>query len=1316
MRNRGRVRAPVPLLIAACLGLTLFTGGQFTAAAQPPPPATALPSADGTAPADYTPAGCNTPDVKKGFARCFAMVRTHSDRRIRPDAQAPPSTALSPADIRQAYHLPDGGEGRTVAIVDANGDSHAEQDLAAFRSQYGLPACTTANGCFRQVDQRGGADFPADDPDWGMETSLDLDAVSAVCPACHILLVQADSASVDDLGAGVDTAVSLGAKYVSNSYGVDGETSTETAYDQHYDHPGVAVAAATGDQAHVQSWPATNPNVIAVGGTKLTRDAGSARGWNESAWAGGGSGCSLYEPQPAYQAGLETGCDKRATADIAADADPASGLAVYDTLGADGWLQVGGTSLATPLVTAMYALAGTPAPDTYPVTYPYIDQKGLFDVTQGTNASCGDVTCTAGPGYDGPTGLGTPDGVGALAFGAHGTVTGRITDAASHDPVTGAAVEIADTAAGRTYHATTDGTGHYSLPVAVGHYDVTATMFGYHPATLSGVSVTDGNSATADLALTPVPSQTLSGTVTDNAEHGWPLYAKITVDGYPHGAVYTDPYTGRYTVNLPEDKTYSLHVAPVYPGYGTADLQVPLGDTGTRRDVAIDVDRTGCTAPGYAYPAASDFEGWTGPAPRQGWSVTDSATSGFAWEFDDPDQQWNLTGGSGNFAVADPFDHGGAAEDTELVSPVMDMSHQSAELQFDAAFLAAPDSTADVGLSVDGGTTWTTVWHHDTTDFVGHVDLPVPQAAGHSRVKVRFHFAGQGLTLWELDNVRVGTCVSVPGGLVAGTVTDGNTHAALDNATVTDHEPAGASATSTAMPGDTAHPDGLYWLFADPAAHSYTTAAARYTADTATVDVAPDRVNRHDVALRAGRLTVHTGTVSLGARMGRTVKRKITLTNTGRAPLRVTLGEQNGDFTSLSGQSSSSARGAAPRYVKGIFTPDPLLPGTPSTAPAKAAPRPPAPAASTGPWAPLADYPEPVMDNAVGYDRGRIYSVGGVDQILGGKTLAHGYVYEPSAGSWKPIADLPQALEAPTAAFLDGTMYVAGGWDSAGIQRKTVYAYHPATDRWTRVADLPQALSAANVAVLGGRLYIIGGCVSACAEVSATVYSYDPAADTWTRRADYPTPIQWGACAGIAGEIACAGGEWSDPHVHASKSAYLYHPATDTWTQAADMPYAVWGTVSSGANDELQVVGGVTTSGATNQAVQYDPVTNSWSALPNADTVVFRGGGASCGLYRVGGSDQEGFGFPAGTTRAEVLPGYDQCGGDDVAWLSESGRTIDLAPGHSATVTVSADTSAVAQPGQYTARLTVSTDTPYTAKPVQVALRVTPPKWWDGRH
>ena len=377
---------------------------------------------DGTSLPPNVKAACPWPP-SADHAACLALVRTDISSQTGILTTAAPA-GYGPHDLQAAYKLTQAsaqdGSGETVALVDAYNDPHAESDLAVYRAQYGLPPCTTANGCFRKVNQLGQpGPYPAGDPGWAVEESLDIDMVSAICPRCHILLVEADFASFlpPDLPISVNEAVKLGAKFVSNSYGA-GEVSEETSLDSYYDHPGVAVTVASGDYGYGTSWPATSPHVTAVGGTSLLR-ASNSRGWAEIAWSGTGSGCSLYETKPSWQ--QDSGCPRRTVADVAAVADPdAGGVAVYDTYGFagfGGWLVVGGTSVASPIIASVYALAGTPKAGTYPARYPYTNSGQLFDIVAGTNSFTGcspKYLCTAGPGYDGPTGLGTPDGPGAF--------------------------------------------------------------------------------------------------------------------------------------------------------------------------------------------------------------------------------------------------------------------------------------------------------------------------------------------------------------------------------------------------------------------------------------------------------------------------------------------------------------------------------------------------------------------------------------------------------------------------------------------------------------------------------------------------------------------------------------------------------------------------------------------------------------------------------------------------------------------------------------------------------------------------------------
>ncbi|KOU53566.1 S53 family peptidase, partial [Streptomyces sp. WM6378] len=270
---------------------------------------------------------------------------------------------------------------------------------------------------FKKVDQNGGTNYPTADSGWAGEISLDVDMVSAACPQCHILLVEANTANMNDLGAAVNRAVTMGAKFVSNSYGGSEDASDTTSDASYFNHPGVAITVSSGDSGYGVEYPAASQYVTAVGGTSLKKDS-STRGWSESVWGsssggdGAGSGCSAYDPKPSWQ--KDTGCAKRTVADVSAVADPATGLAVYDSYQASGWNVYGGTSASSPIIASVYALAGTPGASSTPSSFPYAHTGSLNDVTSGANGSCGNYLCKAGTGYDGPTGLGTPNGTAAF--------------------------------------------------------------------------------------------------------------------------------------------------------------------------------------------------------------------------------------------------------------------------------------------------------------------------------------------------------------------------------------------------------------------------------------------------------------------------------------------------------------------------------------------------------------------------------------------------------------------------------------------------------------------------------------------------------------------------------------------------------------------------------------------------------------------------------------------------------------------------------------------------------------------------------------
>jgi subtilase family serine protease len=354
------------------------------------------------------------PGAEALAARCHASVVT--DARGNPDATTSP-TGYGPAQFLGAYSLSGLASGlKTVTIVDAYDNPTIRNDLSVYSNTMGiadLPTCTSpadARACFIKVNQSGGtSSFPRKDAGWALEIALDVEVAHAVCQNCKIILVEGSSNQFVDLGAAVNTAANLGANVISNSYGGSefSQESTST-YGGFFNHPGIAITVSSGDSGYGVEFPAASRYVTAVGGTTLRLGANNSRA-SETVWSGAGSGCSAYEPKPSWQTDAE--CSRRTVADVSADADPNTGASVYDTTryqGRQGWFQVGGTSLAAPLIGAVYALGTSNV--TYG-SYPYSHTNSLFDVTSGSNGSCaGSYLCTARVGYDGPTGLGTPNG------------------------------------------------------------------------------------------------------------------------------------------------------------------------------------------------------------------------------------------------------------------------------------------------------------------------------------------------------------------------------------------------------------------------------------------------------------------------------------------------------------------------------------------------------------------------------------------------------------------------------------------------------------------------------------------------------------------------------------------------------------------------------------------------------------------------------------------------------------------------------------------------------------------------------------------
>jgi subtilase family serine protease len=380
--------------------------------------ATGLPSASAApATAKLHPAHVCKAVVARGEATCHALKMVNA-KGIAPAATAPPGSALTPADVRGAYKLTGSDSTATVAIVDAYGYTNLERDLNVYRKHFLLSEChsTGPDPCLRIINQNGGTSLPRMNTGWAQEQALDVDAVSAACPDCKILVVQATSASIVNLGTAVNTAAKQpGVVAISNSYG--GGDLSDSTYGSYYDHAGIAVTASTGDNGFQGgSFPASSQYVTAVGGTSLSKTTTNTRGWKETAWSGAGSGCSTVNAALATAPFSMTGCNMRAIADVSAAADPGTGgLAVYYPANSKSstWGQFGGTSESSPIIAAVYAMSGNTAG--YANAIPYSHTNSLFDVTSGSNGTCQTLQwCNARTGWDGPTGLGTPNGTGAF--------------------------------------------------------------------------------------------------------------------------------------------------------------------------------------------------------------------------------------------------------------------------------------------------------------------------------------------------------------------------------------------------------------------------------------------------------------------------------------------------------------------------------------------------------------------------------------------------------------------------------------------------------------------------------------------------------------------------------------------------------------------------------------------------------------------------------------------------------------------------------------------------------------------------------------
>jgi subtilase family serine protease len=652
--------------------IALFSGLAMPANAFAGPQATSAPGDSGQSPAGAPPwaYACATPAAQS--ASCGAIqleepsVNWHPgalgnhNRKVGGSTSAP-SSGYYPADLQSAYGLASaaasftpGPNAPTVAIVDAYDDPNAASDLATYRAAMsgatdpntGLvngafpPLCSSGqtSGCvsFTKLNQYGGTSYPRGNTGWSEEISLDLDMVSAVCPDCNIVLVEASSNSFSNLDQAVAEAQSLHPAAITNSYG-GSEFSTETSYNSTYSYSasgkGTAVTAATGDSGYGVEFPAAAPGVTAVGGTSLTyTGSGSGISWAETVWSGSGAGCSSYEAMPSWQdvQGVYAStayCTGRQVADVSAVADPNTGVAVYDTYNEPGWMVFGGTSASTQIIGGVYGLAagaGTLQPSPaglYPdgASGATGSTPGLLPVTSGSDGNCGDYLCNASyslsSGYNGPAGLGTPEGVGAFQASTSSTPNFTLSASPSSETVTagGSAtytvsvspsggfndsvtLSVSGLPSGASANFSPDpATSSSTLSVSTS----TSTPAGTYTLTITGTGGGINRSATVSLVVqSSAPAGTMSVSVSAGSAtrsgRGYKVPLTVTADDATTGA----PISGASVV-LSVYAGPSCSGTPAASGTGTTGSNGQVGFTFTTRTAGTWCALATVTASGY---------------------------------------------------------------------------------------------------------------------------------------------------------------------------------------------------------------------------------------------------------------------------------------------------------------------------------------------------------------------------------------------------------------------------------------------------------------------------------------------------------------------------------------------------------------------------------------------------------------------------------------------------------------------------------------------------------------------------------------------
>jgi N-acetylneuraminic acid mutarotase len=882
-----------------------------------------------------------------------------------------------------------------------------------------------------------------------------------------------------------------------------------------------------------------------------------------------------------------------------------------------------------------------------------------------------------------------------------GTLQGTVTDSANN-PISGAQVSVAPLGASTV----TDATGHYSLILPVGTYDVTASAFGYQSQTVNGVVITDGGTTTQDFHLQQAPSHSLSGTVSDASSN--PLAgATVTILGTPIPPETTDA-NGHYSFASVPDGAYDVRAQAGRCNEAQTQHVVISSDTTLDFTLPQRHDNFGyfcqVVTPNY-------IEGDTALSL----SGDDSSTSvnlpfGFAFYGQTYNTAYVCTNGHLTFVNPGsfcPFSNGSipsAGTPNAAIYPFWDdlyvipgdstmwtkLQGSAPNRQFviewrNVAFFGDFSRRIDVEVVLYENGRILTQYRNiadDGRERGNSATLGIENAAGNDALQYSFNEATIGTpdfaVLYRLP----------PNGFVEGHVTDANDHLAVGGATVK------AMQSGNVIRQTTTDANGFYRMQLFVGDYTIEASKTNYETASANITINEDQTTTQDFSLRTARGEVSPTSLEFIVPPDQVRTKTIRLSNTGGLPMTWDVKESGGGAALPSRADQGSKLTKIELSKDERADPGWLGNRAPSNAPRVDAGSPLAPT-----WSSIANYPSPIMDNSAAFIDGKEYVVGGFNFNVGVTNM--GNVYDPATNTWAPIANMPVAREKPGVAAVNGLLYVTGGWDSGGTPIARTDVYDPSSNSWSTVAPNPSPTAAPGVAVANGNIYVVGGCADSFCTPSAHVGRYDPSSDSWATVASYPTTDSWESCGGINGQVYCAGGVSGGTTF---RSGNVYNPGSDSWSPIADMPIDLWGSVYGAANQMLVVSSGVTNgfSTVTNQGFTYDPSADSWTALPNAQFPRYRAGG-SCGFYKIGGSSA---GFTP-TPDSEKLSELDQCAEfTDVPWLSESPDNGTINPGGHTDVQVTVDTHGLS-PGVYAARLTFRTNSgrkPNLAVPVRLIV------------